>query len=133
MNESVRGFMLLEVVVAFTILALALAALLQATGTGLRAMSAAERRLAATELAENLLAEAGIAAPFGAGAETGRAGGLRWERTLTAMPVLDTSAVPGATAIEPYRVDVAVRDRNTGQVLIELRSVRLAPLEAGLR
>ena len=59
-----RGFTLLEVLVAFAILAVALGAILQAFSQGLRVMTVAERHVAATLLAKTKLAEVGTAIPL---------------------------------------------------------------------
>ncbi len=67
-----RGFTLLEVLIAFTILAIAMGAILQAFSQGLRVMTVAERHAAATLLAQTKLAEVGTAMPL----EDGEYGGV---------------------------------------------------------
>ncbi|MGQ0591933.1 MAG: type IV pilus modification PilV family protein, partial [Gammaproteobacteria bacterium] len=62
-----RGISLLEVLVAFAIMALALGLLLRIFGTGLRSSAAAERYSAATLWAESLMAGAGSTWPLDPG------------------------------------------------------------------
>ncbi len=69
---SDRGFTLLEVLIAFAILAVAMGAILQAFSQGLRVMTVAEKHVAATLLAKTKLAEVGIAVPL----EDGEYGGV---------------------------------------------------------
>ena len=65
------GFTLLEVLVAFAIAGLTLAAVLPLFGTSLRASAVVERRTAALLIAESKLAEVGATVPL----RTGRSDG----------------------------------------------------------
>ncbi len=69
---SDRGFTLLEVLIAFAILAVAMGAILQAFSQGLRVMTVAEKHVVATLLAKTKLAEVGTAIPL----EDGEYGGV---------------------------------------------------------
>lgn len=66
------GFTLLEVLIAFAILAVAMGAILQSFSQGLRVMTVAERHVAATLLARTKLAEVGTTIPL----EDGEFGGF---------------------------------------------------------
>ena len=63
-RASESGFTLIEILVAFVIVALALGALLQVFATGLRSSSTAENYTMAALLAESKLAAMGIEEPL---------------------------------------------------------------------
>ena len=89
-----RGFTLIEIVVAMTILALALAALLQIFGAGLRGVSVAEDRVIAMLLAKSKLAEVGPVLPVNATAWDGDyAGRFHW-RIDVALAEFETAFQP---------------------------------------
>lgn len=78
-----RGFTLVEVLVAFAILALSFAALMQAFSGGLRLLSASGARTEALRLAESRLSEAGRSAPLAPGTASGEEGRYRWRLDVT--------------------------------------------------
>ncbi len=84
-DNRTRGFTLLEVLVAFTILAVALVALLRAFSSGLRGLDAAETASIAVQHARSKMAEVGSTIPLEAGAGHGR-GARRRLRRVTAPP-----------------------------------------------
>ena len=89
-----RGFTLIEIVVAMTILALALAALLQIFGADLRGVSVAEDRVIAMLLAKSKLAEVGPVLPVNATAWDGDyAGRFHW-RIDVALAEFETAFQP---------------------------------------
>jgi general secretion pathway protein I len=74
-----RGFTLVEVLVAFAILALTLVVLLRVFGGGLRAVSTSERYLTAAMLARSVLDDLGIETPVSPGETSADIGdGYRW-------------------------------------------------------
>ena len=75
MKQSVRGFTLLEVIVAFALLGLALTLLLGSLSGGARQVREAELRTRAVLHAQSLLASAGVDAPLQAGSQSGE-----WEQ-----------------------------------------------------
>lgn len=81
-----RGFTLLEVLVAFTILAVGLAALLQAFSGGLNGVTRAEAKLRTVLAARSLLEEVGPLIPLAPGVTRGETeDGLAWELSIEAQ------------------------------------------------
>jgi general secretion pathway protein I len=103
-----KGFTLVEVLVAFTILALTLVVLLQLFGGGLRAVSASERHLTATMLARSVLAGIGTETPILAGETTDDIGdGYRWAMRIAPAPTI-ASIKEGNQLHVPYEVRVEI-------------------------
>ena len=103
-----NGFTLIEVLVAFGILALTLVALLQVFSQGLRSVDVAERHLIATMLMRSILADLGTEIPIAAGERSGDIDdGYRW----TTRMALSQTIAPVATAqgvYLPYEVEVEI-------------------------
>lgn len=117
-----RGFTLIEVVVAFAVLSLALAALYRVFALSAHQVQRIEQYGEALALAELKLTEAERSLAAGRG-ETRE--GFSWERRVEPFiaPPPDASGQPG---IAPYRITVEVRWERAGrrqQVLLE--TVRL--------
>lgn len=106
--DARSGFTLLEVVVAFMILGLAIAASFDIFSTGFRQSSAAERNVVAVIHAENLLATLGILAPLTTGESAGEIDDTyRW--TLAVVPLEDGGALdPAEPRFRPARVEATV-------------------------
>ena len=124
-SERAGGFTLLEVIIAFTILALALGTLLQAFTTGLRSLNAAEAYALAVMHAKSKLEEVGRVVPVAAGAESGDfEDGFRWEVAISPY-----EAPEGANwdqlDMAPYNVTVTVGWDETREVT--LNTLRLGP------
>jgi len=123
-----RGFTLIEVLVAFVILALALTVLMRIFSGGLRNVALAEDYARAVLVAEAQLAAAGVSEPL----EPGETNGawqerFRWRRVIdTYQPWQD-----GAHAQLPvtaYWVTVQVDWEHAGRSRqVSLRSLRLRP------
>ena len=78
-NRRASGFTLLEVLVAFTILAVLLTALIQAFSQGLRASTVAEERATAVLVARSIMAEVGSSIPLEESEQSGDLeDGLGW-------------------------------------------------------
>ena len=130
-----RGFTLLEVLVAMTILGLALVTLLQLSAQGLRLLRLSEDYQEAVRLADRL-ARGTEAAPESV--ETGQQGPLRWERRITLVPVPEELTPAAGPRSRLYAVSVAVRwGRSRTLELASLRTVVEAPdgstPESGIR
>ncbi len=134
------GFTLLEVLVAFTILAVALGALLQAFSTGLRGLGAAEAHANAVSHARSKLDEVGALIPLEEGVQSGAFDsdafdsgafdsgafdeGYRW--TVSIQPYEPSEAAEwGDLSVVPYDVTVTVAWGRESSVT--LRTLRLAP------
>lgn len=82
------GFSLLEILVAFAIMAVALTIVLRIFGTGVNVAVNAEDYTGAVQIAESLLARAGVEFPLQAGKSAGIEGGkFDWEVTVTPVVV----------------------------------------------
>ncbi|MCW2239556.1 type IV pilus modification PilV family protein [Azospirillum canadense] len=93
-----QGFTLLEVLVAFAILALVLGAVLRVLADGLGVASAADRMIAATGVARSRIAEVGTVRPLAAGQWTGATPeGYRWQ-----VAIAPASAPPLPFARGPF-------------------------------
>ena len=106
MRASVRqaGFSLLEVLVAFVIMALSLGALYQAIGGNVRGIAQADRLMRAALLAEGLLARH-RAIPAGGLDESGQSDdGLRW--SYRAEPYLLPQPSPQGWPLYQVRVSI---------------------------
>lgn len=123
-----RGFSLLEVLVAFVILALALGVLMRIFSGGLGNIGAAEHYSRAVAIAESELASVGVESPLAEGERTGEVEpGYTWR---TAVQHFEASTQPMEGAFLPidlYQVDVTV---NWGSATTTPRFVRFVTLRA---
>ena len=130
-----RGFTLLEVLVAMTILGLALVTLLQLSAQGLRLLRLSEDYQDAVRLADHL---ARGTEPAQERVEAGHQGSLRWERRITLVPVPEELTPAAGARARLYAVSVAVRWGNHRTLeLASLRTVveppEASPPESGIR
>jgi prepilin-type N-terminal cleavage/methylation domain-containing protein len=100
-----RGFTLLEVLVAMTIMGLALVALLQLSAQGLRLLRLSEDYQGAVRLADHL---ARVVEPDQEGIERGQEGPLRWERRVSVVSVPEELTAAAGPRPRLYAVSVAV-------------------------
>ena len=101
-----RGFTLLEVLVAMTILALAVVALMQLSSQGLRLLHQADDYQQAVMLADRVARATAVGAE---GIESGQEGRFQWERRVRLVPVPEAVG-PGAGPVPRlYALSVAVR------------------------
>ncbi len=127
MKRASRGFSLLEVLVAFVILALVLAVLMRIFSGALRNIGAAEGYSRAVAIAESKLAAIGVGTPLAEGTSADSENGYSWQiavqREETAAP-----EVEGVQPAELYRIEVTV---SWGEAPAA-RSVRVVTLRAAL-
>lgn len=119
-----RGFTLIEVLVAFALVALVLGAALRLVAGGLNDSDAATRRTVAVLVAESRIAEVGVIAPLVPGIVEGAAAGdYRWRREIRRLESgIDDDPLP----LYAVTVDIAWDD-GPG---VRLATLRPAPPEA---
>ncbi len=124
-GERAGGFTLLEVIIAFTILALALGTLLQAFTTGLRSLNAAEAYAMAVMHAKSKLEEVGRIIPVEEGAESGEfEDGFRWVVAISPFEAPE-DANWGQLDMAPFNVTVTVAWDDSREVTLD--TLRLGP------
>lgn len=115
------GFTLLEVIVAFTILAVALVALMQAFSSGLRGLDAAQVHAGALLHARSKLEEIAAVATLVEGEDAGTfADGFAWTAAVRRHE-LEAEALG---SLVPYEIEVTVTGPGAGAVT--LTTLRLA-------
>lgn len=124
-RQQARGFTLLEVLIAFAILALAMTALMQTFGSGMRGVEASERHLTAALMARSLLDRVGHDIPLEPGEIKGASGLFAWTVSVRPAASTDRQTSDELTVI-PYAVLVTVGW--PGSRAITLESYRLAPV-----
>lgn len=126
-KNSDDGFTLVEVLVAFAILAMTLTLAFRSFGSGARGVNAADRQALAVAIAQSRLAAAGVETPLEEGTVTGtHEGGLHWRLTARRLP--DYPDFADATGLDAFRVTVAVRRANQsgGGDIVNLSAIRLS-------
>jgi general secretion pathway protein I len=119
-----RGFTLLEVLVAFAILAVAMTALLQGFGQGLTAARRTDAAGEALAEARSMLDRVGTELPLTVGATQGSAAGLEWRLEIAPRK----SALNQVKSERPYALfDVMVTVAGADSAPVSLTTVRLAP------
>jgi general secretion pathway protein I len=125
------GFTLLEVLVAFAILSVAVVALIQGFAQGLRLLKAAGDHQQAVLLADQKARE--LVVPV-MGHDQGQEGAFEWERTVTVVKAPDLERTPATRKWRVYQIDVKVRwgDRR-GVEVVTLRTSPEEPPTGGPR
>jgi general secretion pathway protein I len=104
-----QGFSLLEVLVAFSILAISLSVILNIFSTGVRAAFLAEEYTIAVQIAESLMAKTGKETKLSAADSTGSHGDkFKWQVKVQPFDPGIDSFDAGASAWEVYQVQVKV-------------------------
>jgi general secretion pathway protein I len=134
------GFSLLEILVAFSVMALTLGVLLRIFGGGNRIAIATDEYSRAIVVAESLLASAGVEAPLQPGETSGDIGELyHWTLKVNPFPV-DEDLMPQGNVpvpVKPYWVELSVEwgegDERRSFDLTTLRLLQDSPLPGPLR
>jgi len=123
-----RGFSLLEILIAFSILALSLGILLKIFSAGVNTAIVAEDYTAAVQIAESLIAKTGVEAPL----QGGQASGLENEKYHWLIEVspfvfnpekIDTTAI--TALLFKVKVIVSWGDNNANDQQVELSTLKL--------
>lgn len=137
-GASQRGYSLIEVIVAFALLALALTLLLGTLSGASRQVRWSGDAGRAALHAQSLLDTVGVGAPLQPGQRSGEFDGGRYRWTLRVSPWSDpaVAGAPDAPAAQRlYELALTVQwDGGGPRERLQLRSLRLAPpdLQAGL-
>jgi general secretion pathway protein I len=114
------GFTLLEVLVAFAILSVAVVAVIQGFAQGLRLLKVAGDHQRAVLLADQKARE--VVNPVEAH-DRGQDGAFDWERTVTIVTTPDLDRTPASRKWHVYQIDVKVRWGDTrGVQVVTLRT-----------
>ncbi len=120
-----RGFTLLEVLVALTILGLAIVTLLQLSSQGLRLLSLSDDYQQAVLVADRVARSTDT---LREGVVGGREGRFLWERRVALVPVAKELTPDAGPQPRLYALSVAVRwGSNRALELASLRAVAEAP------
>ena len=126
--RSSDGFTLLEVLVAFSILALSLGVLMQLFSGSMRNTLAGASYSRAVDLAESTLALVGSEIPLQPGSHSGDEKGIRWELNIETYIPEELQAPPAG--IEAFRVSARVEWGDSGQERsLSLDTLRLANVQ----
>ncbi len=116
-----QGFSLIEVIVAFALLALAATLLLGSLSGAARQVSVAENQGRAALHAQSLLASAGVDAPLSEGTRQGEWEQGRYHWTLQIAPYIE----PRQRESRLWRLDLQVRWGESAQEQLQWRTLRL--------
>lgn len=128
-----RGFTLIEVIIAFALLALALTLLLGSMSGAARQIRSADEAGRATLHAQSLLAQIGVGETLQPGRQQGdfESGRYRWALEVTpyADPLRRTSAVVDTSAPRLLQVQLAVKWGDAAGQQLQWQTLRLAPAD----
>ena len=129
-RRACRGFSLLEVLVAFTILAMLLGALFQVFSAGLHAAHSGDRYTRATVIAQSRLAALGVEQRLRGGVFSGTTDdAYHWR--VTVSPYLDDQLPATDRVLQPLAVNVEVFWEDGGSPrTLSLTSMLLAPAQS---
>ncbi|MGB5520546.1 MAG: type II secretion system protein [Gammaproteobacteria bacterium] len=125
-----RGFSLIEILVAFMILAMSLTVIFRIFSGGLRNVALSEDYARAVLVAEAQLSAIGISEPLEQGVSSGEWGTrFRWERVIENYQPWEQQDKQLSARVLAYQVTVNVDWEHAGRSRqISLRSVRLKPV-----
>jgi general secretion pathway protein I len=120
-----RGFTLLEVLVAMTILGIAIVALMQLSSQGLRLLHLSDDYQHAVTVADRIARATDALAE---GVDAGQEGRFQWERRITVVPVPEELTPGAGPQLRLYALSVGVRwGRDRTLELASLRAVAERP------
>lgn len=130
-----KGFSLLEILVAFSIMAVALTIVLRIFGSGVNSAIVSEEYSIAVQIAESIMARTGIETPLQIGETTGSENNHKYNWSVAIRPVARTKAnndqaQSNVAGLQLLAVKVQVVWGEDGQGRsIELNSLRTMPVE----
>ena len=119
-----RGFTLLEVMVALTILGLAIVTLMQLSSQGLRLLRLSDDYQQAVLVADRIARAVDVPRE---GIEAGQEGPFRWERRVELVPVPEELTPAAGPRPRLYALSIAVRWGGRSLELASLRTVAGVP------
>lgn len=126
-TERQSGFSLLEVLVAFVILALSLGVIMRIFSTSLNNIGRSERATVAVEVARSALARLGVEEPLSEGELSGEDAGYRWTATIRRHAGAESTVeMPNAPALYEIELAVSTVAETVGTPALTLRTLRLA-------
>ena len=126
MNKQ-HGFSLLEILIAFSILAISLSILLKIFSAGVNTAGVAEEYSAAVQIAESLMAQTGVETPLQIGEATGLENKkYRWQVSVRPFQFTAENFDAATIPAELYKVKVTVNWGDGHGRQLELTSLRLA-------
>lgn len=124
-----RGFTLIEVLIAFVVLAIGLGTLAVGITTALRADTKVHNKHILEQIAESRLEAAGRTGPLKGGRRAGSVGRYRWMEIVTPVALGKAGAqdagAPRAATIVPSWVEIVVQDE--AGLETRLAALKLAP------
>jgi general secretion pathway protein I len=123
-----QGFSLLEILIAFFILALSLGILLKIFSAGVNTAAVAEEYTAAVQIAESLMARTGVETPLRAGQARGLENDkYQWSITVSPFEFNPDNMDIKALASELFKIKVTViwGEENTAERQVELTTLKL--------
>jgi prepilin-type N-terminal cleavage/methylation domain-containing protein len=119
-----RGFTLLEVLVALTILALSIVTLMQLSSQGLRLLRLSGDYQRAVLVADRVVRAVDVPRE---GIESGQDGAFQWERRVSLVPLPDELTPGAGPKPRLYSLSVAVRWGSRTLEIASLRAVARVP------
>ena len=115
-RSAARGFSILEILIAFVVMALVVGSLLQLFGTSMRNVALSGEYSFAVQVAESRMEAVGTEIPVEKGSVTGLEEGTPYQWVVNMEPVeLDEEQDDFSLSIQPYEVTVVISWDSAGR------------------